>query len=295
MDGTPFDQFTTPGSEERVSEFVKLLRDDLAFLLDERDVELQVQAAISYLNYRSINRFAFIGRNVESVMEFCRDDLGLPRNAAGRAMTSAVCDAWEAAQKRKRARDDQEAEAATGKLSRTSLDGDHVLLRKALFKRFFNDFPLENEEVPAGSYIDTRLIEVERGELLAESLEYVLSVEDSGEGGPDVEWVSEPNHFTGKATIRKVAKKVPLPENTEDLRRVYKLMALHWVMVALKQPSRAYLNGVHPGSLDPHLAWLMGKDVLKLQCKVNGLVVAMAPWDLFLSFELELRKWAGAE
>ena len=279
-------------NKAKVQEYVAMMRDDLAYLFDERDIDAEVQASISFLNYRSLNRFALLGRSIEQVMDFCKDDIGIPLSREGRAMTSAVCDAWEAAQKRKRARDDQEAEAAAGKLPRCHLDGEHVILRKSLFKHFYKGIPLENDEIPSATWIDSRLAEIEKGELIAESLEYSLSVEDAGEGGPDSDWIFQPNHFTGKNTLSKVIKKIPMPTNTEELRKVYRLMGRHWTMAAMKQPNRPYLNGLHPDALEPHLLWLIGKEVLQLECKVKGVVVAVPYFELMLSFELELRKWA---
>jgi len=81
-------KFTGDDKEEIIKEHVKLLRDDLAFLFDERDIDANVQAAISALGYRTINRFAFLGRALADVEEFCRDDVGIPRSREGRAMVS---------------------------------------------------------------------------------------------------------------------------------------------------------------------------------------------------------------
>ena len=178
-------RFTGEGIEAKTEreQYVAKVQDDLQFLFDERGVDADVQAAISYLGYRTLNRFALVGTTVQEIMEFCRADVGILRSPTGRSMCSAVADCWEAAQKRKKARDELDAEASAGKVPRSSMDGDHVLLRRALYKHWYDDVPLKMSEVPAPVWIDQMLVEVERGEVIAESLDMCLSLADSAEGG----------------------------------------------------------------------------------------------------------------
>ena len=49
MAGAPLPQFMGEENKAKVQEYVGMMRDDLAYLLDERDIDAEVQAAISFL------------------------------------------------------------------------------------------------------------------------------------------------------------------------------------------------------------------------------------------------------
>ena len=53
MAGAPLPQFMGEENKAKVQAYVGMMRDDLAYLLDERDIDAEVQASISFLSTAS--------------------------------------------------------------------------------------------------------------------------------------------------------------------------------------------------------------------------------------------------
>ncbi len=165
----PVQEFT----EADTNRLVEAMAPRLTFLLEERRVPRAVIAAIGHDDIVTVAQFAKTGRNEEGFYRWVEDDLGIKTtDQGGRSLQARLADAWEAAQRHK-----EEAETMAGRaramgLKPETMKGDQIELRKK-YRQVAGT--IENDEYPSYSYIDSRLEELEEGELIAEPLDAVTT------------------------------------------------------------------------------------------------------------------------
>ena len=168
-------------SEQEQTEFINKLEGSLGSVLDEKGVRRDVQAVISQLDIRNCETFAMM----ESTTERCRerlhsDDVGLGRTGADKVQTSNVVCAWEAPVGRTTAQRNLEAEQRTAGLPAAIPGGMFVTVRRAWESHLEVGQTISLSELPAKSFLEWRIAQVDDGEFHTESLADVASQEEAG-------------------------------------------------------------------------------------------------------------------
>ena len=245
---------------------------ELRFLLGNSQIPLEVQAVIASLGLTDIDVFAKIADDVAGFRVFVVDDLHIATDATKKkVLTARLVGAWETACVRGVKRKADEADRRVGDLPRRLEKSAHLTLRKA-FADVHKD---EDEELlPAKKYVESKLDEIEDGELVAEPLQSVIA-KSSSEGKKSQE------------------TKGHLPTNPEELRSTLAVMANCWEMVRLQLPDHHLLQGFKPSAFDPYVRWVLGKHVRGFEVKDDkGNTIYRPSWAAVLAFEHEVRKQA---
>ena len=236
-----------PLTAELEAQAMKQIDVGLAFILDQGKVDRDVQAKISSLGYSDLGVFAEIGSDAEGVRRVLKDDVGLdPEKGAGhRAMTARIVSCWRSAQTRAELQQKREAEQRVGDLPRTIPKPAHIEMRKA-YTIAHADLP--KRLTPATGYIESKVSQMEDGELVAEPLSDILTLKDV-EG-------AEESHLKlrndGTVVLQKGKISGAAPTTTEELRTKIRVMGVAWEYVRIKYPTRPALDGAY----GPHLVRL---------------------------------------
>ena len=277
--------------ENEVKDAISKLTPELGYLLENYGVPPALLAKLGKLGIDSMEVFAQIEPDVTAFRTFAVDDLGLdPKaNIANKVALAKLVGAFEAANTRGKRRREEDAEQRVGDLPRKLPRTTHLDLRRSFVSRHRE---LRDEENPHQSYLESKLQEVEEGEMRAERLCDVLSLaDDDGSSSTGFSLASD-----GTLKARKTsAVKGMAPANSEQLRLKLKVMAHTWEFVRLKVPKDFLLD------FDMHLFsdyadWLLGERVAGLSVASPGSGLSCKPsWALVLSFDFEFRKRVAAE
>jgi len=145
-------------------------------------------------------------------------------------------------------------------------------------------------DLPAPSYLEARLEQVEDGELAAEQLTEVVSRDEARENN----WGSARILSDGTLKLQKGGKsEVKPPANSEELRYRLKLMGVAWEFIRLRFPSKGFLQGLSSDVWTDHAEWLLGEEVYGMTVKNHlGEVVFKPAWHTLLAFDYQVRKAA---
>eukprot|EP00974_Lingulodinium_polyedra_P055044 5294070-Lingulodinium_polyedra.AAC.1 len=156
---------------------------DLVFLLDKEGVGGNYQELLYHVGVCTLPRLAAFARDVEDLKGVLRADFELDPAASieARVQVAAVICAWQAAQRRTERLAEIEGDADARQLRKPLPPSDHTAMRRAFEQRWWR---LEDSEVPARAYLESRLQELEKGDLKAEQLSAVRSAEEE-EANPE--------------------------------------------------------------------------------------------------------------
>ena len=166
------------------------------------------------------------------------DDIGLGRTGADKVQTSKVVCAWEAAVGRTAAQRNLEAEQRTAGLPAVIPGGMFVTMRRAWESHLEPGQTLSLSELPAKSFLEWRIAQVDDGEFVTESLADIASQQE--EGALTEETTADFVREGSKAVVRmrRVRARSAMPQTTEQLRHKYRLFAVHWVMMSQRYPNK---------------------------------------------------------
>ena len=172
-----------------------------------------------------------------------------------RALTARLVSAWRAASTRHEAREKEEAHQRAQGLPKTMLANQHLELREAFVKVHGE---VKDIEVPHPDYIELKVDELEKGELLPESLMSVV-VRRPGE-----ELDTGAIKFAHDGTMRVAKRRTQgdLPADTEAFRAKMTIMANAWEMIRLRYPSKPVLKELEPKHWGQYVKWILGEDVM---------------------------------
>jgi len=267
-----------------------MLDSDLAYLFDELHIAEQVQANISAREIQKLGVFARLEPTEDLFREWLKSDLGLdPANSTAERVTVAkLSEAWDAARQRSSTTRKLEAEARVTGQSREMLKGTHLALRRACARAHGH---VEDRRCPGRAYLESRLEQLDDGELEAEPLSKVTtvaleleSVATTAAAGVDV-------RRDGVLHVVKGKRVAPLPTGPEQFRAVMKVMALHWEMVHLKGAGRSVLRDYSVEVFQKHAEYILGDECLLLG-EANPTMSVSPSWELLMKYEFELRKAA---
>jgi len=270
--------------------FLSQLDPDLAYLFDELQISEQVQANISEREIRKLGVFAKVEATEESFREWLKADLGLdPQHSPGdRVLVAKLAEAWEAARQRATTTRKLDAEARVTGHSREMLKGTHLALRRACARAHG---VVEDRRCPGRAYLESRLEQLDDGELEAEPLSKVTTVALEQESVSTQPGVGVDVRKDGVLHVVKGKRTAPLPQGPEQFRAVMRVMALHWEMVHLKGAGRSVLKDYSTTAFEKHVEYILGDECL-LIAEANPTMSCTPSWDLLMKYELELRKLA---
>ena len=142
---------------------------ELAYLLDELEISQQIQANLAAREIKKVGVFAKVEPNEEAFRAWLKADLELdPATSVGARVTVAkLAEAWEAARQRAVTVRKIEAESRVTGQTREMLKGVHLALRRACAR---THGPVEDRRCPGRAYLESRLEQLDDGELEAEPL-----------------------------------------------------------------------------------------------------------------------------
>ena len=270
---------------------VGLLTDEMRHLLDARKIVIGVQAAIGELGLTTVNLFALLGDDIAMV----RDALSSPpfdldpaaaditpaQKLKRRVDQAKVLDAWEAARARAGEKRKTEAVQRSTSLPLTMASGDQVNPRCA-YEGIFGT--VEDECYPAMCVIERRMQEVEQGNSTAESLQDVPNlletVADTGGVILDLD---------GTFKVKRGSHRVPLPADSEALRRRVRLLGVSYALSKIQNPTRVWLSTATQEVWLDHLDYVLGPRVSGMKVAAVGREIAPS-WAVVLDYEWALRR-----
>ncbi len=256
---------------------------DLLYLLESTSVRKEVISVLGHLQIRRLSTFACIESSDERFRQMLQNDLGLDPSEGMpvRIDVAHLVEAWASARERVKRAADMEAEARAEGRPKELPRGTHLSMRRA-----YQSLHGEKRDgaFPSAAYLNWRLDQLEEGDLRAERLTEVVSVEAAGEDSDDIGLTLS----KGKLMMRRGKTRVALPANPEALRKTYGIMITHWEVIRLKHPDRPFLVGLSKDSWMDMLEYLLGEDVYEYA----GPRGTRYLWDDLLAYEFEMRRFA---
>jgi len=200
-----------------------------------------------------------------------------------RVVAGKITVAWLAARTRSQKQTDQDGDCEVRRVPKDIPNSVSTGMRDAFEKTYW---ALEDKQVPARSYMERKMDEVEKNELRAEPLEEVVSLEEDDPHALKTEWRPD-----GQLRAVRVGTKVPLPKGPEELRKRIALMGTALIFAGTQQVHKAYLQGLTPQTFLEYVEYLLGDHVWKLAASGPGNTFISSPsWGLLLSYEHAIRK-----
>jgi len=273
-----------------LAEHLAKIEPDLGYLWDELEIPESVQANLAEREIRKLGVFAKVEATEESFREWLRSDLELnpATNVRHRVLVAKLAEAWEAARQRATTSRKLEAEARVTGQTREMLKGVHLALRRACAR---THGVVEDRRCPGRAYLESRLEQLDDGELEAEPLSKVTTVSLEQESVASATGTGVDVRKDGLLHVVKGKRTAPLPTGPEQYRAVMKVMAMHWEMVHLKGAGRAILRDYTVQVFERHVDYILGDECFLIG-EANPTMACGPTWDLLMKYELEVRKLA---
>ena len=279
----------TPLTEAEITATLVSADAELKFLFEEAGIPRDVQAKVVDMGYTDSVVFAKLEDKAEDARKIFKADLDLDENRRGpfNAMVARLMSVWEAANKRGEKRRVEEAERKVGDLPRVLPKARHLELLRA-YEAAHRE--LKDKDIPAPSYIEVRLEQLEEGEMVAEPLTEVICRDEAREDG----WGAAKIMTDGTLKLQKASRgEAKPPRSSEELRQRIKVMGIAWEFIRLRFPTKPFLVGLDAYTWTDHVEWLLGDEVYGMSVKDHlGEVIFRPAWHTLLTFELESRKAA---
>lgn len=270
-----------------------VMAQDLRFLMSERGVPADIIGHFESTGIVSLSLFFLSADSKAEMRTFLRgppfslaldvEGLDAAERVRRTVAQAQVLDAWVAAEARVKERSAVEATQRAGSLPLTLPAGEHVVLRRRYEDAYGR---VEEAAYPSDSVIDRRLQEIELNSLVAEPLSDVTS---RLEGGDDP--LSAIVDRDGSLRLRKGSAKVPLPPDSEALRRRLNVLAVSYVIAKDRSPATAWLRSSTHDAWRAHVEYILGEKVYGL--RIPGLEHKAGPdWNVVLAYEHAVRKEA---
>jgi hypothetical protein len=263
---------------------------DLAYILDDSAVGEQLQYDLAQ-HYTSVRRFSSMGDDRASVRAAVAADYALDpgMGPATRSQLAAVVSAWESSRDYIETDNRLKAEARVLGTPRALSTGDKIAMRKAVESAHGL---VPDKECPANTYLQSKLEELEEGELVAAPLDEVVSRADGAASSLDL---SPSLDSAGRLRVTKAKTKVHMPNTTEEYRTKLKVECNAWLMISSKFRNKSVLQDLLPSTFEQFTSYILGERVHLLQVPDEagtGMKLLQPPWQLTLNYEYALRKEA---
>ena len=258
----------------------------LVFLFDKKLVDEETQAKFFHIGVTTVEQLAVIAKDQADLEEVLKDNFGLdPKDLPSRVRAGRVTVAWLAAKALAGNQADLDGECEARKVPKDIGSSDVAAMRRAFEKAWWE---LEDSQVPAKTYLEKKLDEVEKDDLRAELLTEVLTVPEDDPDTLKTIWTT-----SNELKAVKVGARVSLPRDPEEFRRRITVLGTAWLFVSYQQTHKYYLKGLTPQTFTEYLSYLLGEYVMGLSAKdAAGNAMAYPPWSLVISYEHAIRSKA---
>ena len=268
------------------------LATDLRFIWSEREIADEQQIILTNAGFTTLGIWQAAADDRAGLRTLARTLFGDPAEdglAAGdrikrTVLIARLVESWEVSKTRIEEGAKVSAEQAASRLPRTITKSSMIQLRQ----RYEQDHGrILDRCFPCQALVERRLEEVEEGEVRADALSDIASVEEAS--NEDVMGAHLDKDGTFK--FRRTTKQVPLPVTSEQLRQRVKMLGITFQLAALRHNTRLWLRDVTPEIWLAHLEFVLGEDVAQFEQVVLSTKVS-PPWNVVLSYEFQIRKEA---
>ena len=200
------------------------------------------QGKLFHVGVCTLPRLAVFAQTGEDLKTALRGDLGADAAASieARVQVEAVICAWQAAQRRAERVSELEGDADAHQTRKALPPSDHTAMRKAFEARWWR---LEEIDVPGRRYLESRLQELERGDLKAEPLRIVQSLEEEDDT-PETLTPVWSRSLT--LQLKTGGAQAEPPAGPEALRRRIMMLGNGLIMLAMCHSNRQDLQNLYP-------------------------------------------------
>ncbi len=259
---------------------------DLVFLFDKKLVDEDTQAKFFHIGVTTVEQLAVIAKDQTDLEEVLKVSFELdPKDLPNRIRAGRVVVAWLSAKARATKQADLDGECEARRVPKDIGTSDVTAMRRAFEKAWW---VLEDSLVPAKTYLEKKLDEVEKDELRAEMLTEVLTVPEDDPDTLKTIWTS-----SNELKAVKVGARVSLPRDPEEFRRRITVLGTAWMFISYQQTHKQYLKGLSPQTFTEYMSYILGEFVLGLGAKdAAGNSLAYPSWSLVISYEHAIRNKA---
>ena len=277
-------------SQEQTEDALRRADSEMTFAFERSDVERSILAAFVHSGIDNMTKFAGIAKDSDDLKLLLKDEFGVDASSSlkDRVKVTNVVICFETAKTRVAERNKLEGELMAKHIVKPLTVSEHTSMRAAWEKRFW---AIEEEWVPARTYLEKRLEELEQGEFKAEALTSVLTKDQED---PDLlvpVWSS-----TGTLQMRKGTGTAEEPKNPEQLRRRMKVLGIGLMMLGLRHTNKSFLQNLNPQVFEDYLTYLLSDHCFYMQGKsAEGFVITGPSWQQLLIYEYQVRRKAWQE
>ena len=268
------------------------LSPDLQYILSERNVTVEVQLQLSQIGFFTIGLFSSLADDRASMRIILGTDFGLDPSEAGlanaaklqrRIEMSRMIDSWETCRTRQEKEQELAAEQRASRLPLSIGKNTHVQLRQ----RFENEYGEHRDTCwPAQTMVERRFEEIEEGSIRAEPLTEVVNLEEAQEDPFGAVLDKD-----GAIRLKKAAKKVAMPSDSEELRARMKLLSVSYQLARYQHSTRPWLQTCTPQVWMDHVDFVLGTQCYGYVLEVAGHRITPT-WNTVLGYEHQIRKKA---
>ena len=264
------------------------LESQLAFALDNANVDQNFQAHLATSGVTTLARFVHLAEDVPEFKKVIEKDLGLiaTESMAMRLLTCDVVNAWTSAKALLVRKCEVTAEARVNETALAVGTGDHRVMLAAYSAKWGK---MPKSEVPGRYFLGTKIEEVVENEPKPELLTEVSCKQDHESDIWTPVWNESGQVRTKKGALTKVAP----PADGDDLRKRHRLICNAWIMAHMNHTNRPWLKNVTPKTWSDLTDFIMGEMVAKFQVELpNGKMTPLPAWSTVLHYEFQIRKAA---
>ena len=260
---------------------------DLCFLFQKNEVDEQLQALFFHSGVTTVARLAALAKDGDDLRGLMKDEFGIDSTAglAQRVRATNVVISFNTASNRQVEQGKLEGELSALNLVKPIPVSEWVAMRNAWQAKYWK---VDDDLIPARTYLERRAEEIEQGECKAESLTTVLTKDQDDPDTLIPVWSS-----TGSLSMRKGPQTIEEPKNPEQLRKRLKVAGMAVMLLGLKHTNREFLQGYNPQTTEDYLSYLLSEHCFYLQGKsAEGFTVSGPSWQQLLLYEFQIRKKA---
>jgi len=260
---------------------------DLKFLLEKQNVDNDLQALLYHVGVRTIPVLATFASSAAELKDIARSEFGVDPTASiqSRVRVANLLVAWEVATTRTRKQSEIEGELQSKNLIKPMATSEYTSMIQSWEKKYWE---LDDDIIPAKSYLEKRAELIEQDDYKAESLNTVITREQDD---PDIlipVWSA-----SGSLQMRKGGQTVEEPKNAEQLRKRLKVLSLGLMFLGLRHTNRAVIQGINPQLFEDYVTYLLGEHCFAMQGKTaEGYVITGPSWNQLLVYEFQVRRKA---
>ena len=282
----PMSLLRTPVAPASVDAEKAKLSSELLYLMESNGIPSEVAAKFGELGYTDVQTFAHLEEEATPFKEALKTDLTLHASDGPqhRALTAKIVATWTSARHHSDREQKEQAEQRAIDMPKHLPKGKHLAMQK-IYTSVHKKLPAS--ELPAPSYLDWRLDQIESGELAAESLAEVINKDEA----PAEEWANARIGGDGSFRFVRSRGKGRAPTGPEELRRKVKLMAVAWEMVRLNFADRGYLQGLSSEDWSSHVDYILGDQIHGAKISDSTKTITYSPpWNIVLEYEFRVRQ-----